>query len=163
VRDKLSPLRRITGDELVQSGTRSAAVDSDRAWHIYLVFDGGSLGNPGKGYGSYVYKGLVTQMEPAAITFPGITTNNEAEYMTLIKGLESVLAALESNGLDPSALHITIKSDSKLVVEQISGRWKIKKAELRPLVQMCQSLLGKFKSWDATWHPRSESVRILGH
>lgn len=128
-----------------------------------MVFDGGSLGNPGQGYGSYVFKGIVNQLEPASIEFPGRTTNNEAEYMTLNRGLEAVLDALQVTGHDPSQLRIVVRSDSKLVVEQVSGNWKIKKAELRPHVQRALALLGRFQSWQMRWHSRTESVRILGH
>lgn len=149
---------------MVQQDRQPAATQPERAWHVYLVFDGGSLGNPGKGYGSYVYKGVVNQLEPVTLDFPGTaTTNNEAEYLTLINGLERVLSELRAAGHDPSKLKIVVKSDSKLVVEQVGGRWKVKKAELRPLVQRALRLLGEFKSWDVSWHPRSESVRILGH
>jgi ribonuclease HI len=144
------------------TASRSAQA-REPAWHVYLVFDGGSLGNPGKGYGSFVYKGVVSQLEPVTIQFPGQTTNNEAEYRTLIAGLEAALRGIRETGADPSRLKIAIKSDSKLVVEQVSGKWKVKKAELRPLVQQVLGLLGEFQSWSLGWHPRSESVRILGH
>lgn len=140
-----------------------AAGGTAREWHVYLVFDGGSLGNPGQGYGSYVFKGVVKQLEPVKIEYPGRTTNNEAEYMTLNNGLEAVLATIRTQDDDPSQLKIVVKTDSKLVVEQVCGRWKVKKVELRPHVQQAQKLLGQFKSWNLSWHPRSESVRILGH
>lgn len=142
------------------AGSASA---KQRDWHIYLIFDGGSLGNPGRGYGSYVFKGVVSQLAPVSIEFPGRTTSNEAEYMTLNNGLEAVLAATRSSGHDPAQLRIAVRSDSKLVVEQVSGRWKVKKAELRPHVQLAQTLLGRFHSWELAWHSRTESVRILGH
>lgn len=135
----------------------------ERPWHIYLVFDGGSLGNPGKGYGSFVFKGIVRQIEPVQIDFPGVTTNNEAEYLTLIKALESIQNQVAAVGQTAAELRIVVKTDSKLVVEQVTGRWKIKKAELRPLVEQARRLLGQFASWEIEWHPRTESVRILGH
>lgn len=147
------------------AGTKRLAPASgtEREWHLYLIFDGGSRGNPGQGYGSYVFKGIVNQLDPVTIEYPGRTTNNEAEYMTLNNGLEAVLASIRTHGRDPSQLKIVVKSDSKLVVEQVSGRWKVKKLELRPHVQQAQNLFGQFSSWDLSWHPREESVRILGH
>lgn len=148
---------------MVHHSAKTVTPETERAWHVYLVFDGGSLGNPGQGYGSYVYKGIVSQIEPVSIRFPGRTTSNEAEYMTLIDALGSILASVRAAGREPSELKILVRSDSKLVVEQISGRWKVKKTELRPLVQKAQTLLAEFKSWSVSWHPRSESVRILGH
>jgi ribonuclease HI len=148
---------------VVGTNKSAPAGGTAREWHIYLIFDGGSRGNPGQGYGSYVYKGVVSQLDPIQIVYPGRTTNNEAEYMTLNNGLADALAALREQGHDPSQLRIVVKSDSKLVVEQVCGRWKIKKAELRPHIQRAQQLLGQFRSWDLSWHPRSESVRVLGH
>jgi ribonuclease HI len=138
-------------------------VDPERPWHLYIVFDGGSRGNPGQGYGSFVYKGVVQQPEPVEVVYPGVTTNNQAEYQTMIRALETALGEIQDAGYDTGELKVTIKTDSKLVVEQTCGRWKIKNAELRPLVQRAQSLLNRFKSWELTWHPRTESVRILGH
>lgn len=143
--------------------TASSTGIKDRPWHIYMVFDGGSKGNPGKGYGSYVYKGVVAQTEVVSVEYPGQTTNNEAEYRTMIDGLRSILNDLAGAGINPAELRITVRSDSKLVVEQVNGNWKVKKAELRPLVIEAQSLLNRFKSWDLGWHSRTESVRILGH
>lgn len=148
---------------MVRQDIQPRAVDPDAPWHIYLVFDGGSLGNPGKGYGSYVYKGVVNELDPIQITFPGQTTNNEAEYLTLINALEASVAAVRASGRDPGQLRIKVMTDSRLVVEQVCGRWKVKKAELRPLVQKAQTLLRQFGSWTLSWHPRTESVRILGH
>jgi ribonuclease HI len=143
--------------------TQTTAEIKDRAWHVYMVFDGGSKGNPGKGYGSYVYKGIVSQTDVVTIDYPGQTTNNEAEYRTMIHGLRHVLEDVKAQRIDPGSLRITVRSDSKLVVEQVNGNWKVKKAELRPLVTEAQSLLNQFRSWDLGWHPRTESVRILGH
>lgn len=151
------------GDDVVEASGVASGSRTGSAWHVYLVFDGGSLGNPGQGYGSFVYKGVVNQLQPLMVQYPGRTTNNAAEYMTLLNGLKAILDATSAKGIDPAQLNIAVKSDSKLVVEQVAGRWKVKKVELRPLVQQAQALLNQFKSWELSWHPRSESVRILGH
>ncbi len=138
-------------------------VDPERPWHLYIVFDGGSKGNPGLGYGSFVYKGVVRKTTPVEVVYPGVTTNNQAEYQTMIRALEMALKEIGESGYDSAELKVTIMTDSKLVVEQTSGRWKIKKAELRPLVEQAQNLLSRFHSWELKWHSRTESVRILGH
>jgi ribonuclease HI len=57
--------------------------------------------------------------------FLGIKTNNEAEYEALIEGLKAV------SEWKPDRLEIFL--DSKLVVEQVNGRWKVKEARLQPL------------------------------
>lgn len=129
---------------------------------IVLVFDGGSRGNPGQGYGSFVYKGRVVRW-PIRLSFPGIITNNQAEYMTLLGGVRAILHDLGQTGQQPGELTLEIRSDSRLVVEQVSGNWKIKNAELRVLHRQVLELTARFRRIAVQWHPRSESVRILGH
>lgn len=127
-----------------------------------LVFDGGAIGNPGRGYGSFAYKGLVVRW-PTGVSFPGITTNNQAEYQSLIAGLRAVLFDSRALRLSPAKLRVAVRSDSQLVVNQINGTWKIKNDTLRDLHGQARDLLDTFAVWDLVWHPRSESVRILGH
>ncbi len=90
--------------------------------------DGGSRGNPGpSGYGALVRDatGAVLVERAAAL---GITTNNVAEYSGLVAALRA------AHELDPAA-EIEVRMDSKLVVEQMSGRWQIKHAALQPLAR----------------------------
>jgi probable phosphoglycerate mutase len=142
------------------TGTGSA---TDSAPAITLVFDGGSLGNPGKGYGSFITRGLFTTREPVRLEYPGKTTNNEAEYLSLINGLKAILRKAEREARDPRGISVTILSDSKLVVEQVSGRWKVKHDGLKPLHAEAVQLLRRFGNWRLEWQPRAESVRLLGH
>ncbi|MFF3977135.1 bifunctional RNase H/acid phosphatase [Streptomyces sp. NPDC001828] len=89
--------------------------------------DGGSRGNPGPaGYGAVVLDPATGETLAEAAEFIGVATNNVAEYKGLIAGLR---AARE---LDPAA-NVRVRMDSKLVVEQMSGRWKIKHPDMRPL------------------------------
>jgi len=78
------------------------------------------------------------------------STNNVAEYWAIIKGLQR---ALELGITD-----IEIKGDSKLVVNQVAGRWRIKAAHLRPLVKKAKAVLNKFASWQIEWIPREENA-----
>ena len=97
------------------------------ARHFLLTADGGSRGNPGPaGYGAVVHEGHVVVAE--LYDFLGIATNNVAEYSGLVAGLEAIHA------LDPQA-EVDVRMDSKLVVEQMSGRWQIKHAGMRELAQ----------------------------
>lgn len=66
----------------------------------------------------------------------GVTTNNEAEYRALIEGLKAVA------DWKPDRLEVYL--DSKLVVEQLNGRWKIKAPELQPLHALAMKLLEPF-------------------
>ncbi|MCO5177713.1 MAG: reverse transcriptase-like protein [Thermomicrobiales bacterium] len=131
--------------------------------NVSLIFDGGSLGNPGKGYGSFIARGAVQTAVPERREYAGRRTNNEAEYMTMIEGLRFILNEAQITGQAPGSLSIDVRSDSKLVVEQVSGRWKVKNEGLRPLHAEARELLARFGNWQLTWHPRSESVRYLGH
>nr|WSY55335.1 bifunctional RNase H/acid phosphatase [Streptomyces sp. NBC_00886] len=89
--------------------------------------DGGSRGNPGPaGYGSVVIDATTGETLVEAAEYIGIATNNVAEYRGLLAGLRA------AHALDPSA-RIHVRMDSKLVVEQMSGRWKIKHPDMKPL------------------------------
>ncbi|WP_405192412.1 bifunctional RNase H/acid phosphatase [Streptomyces anthocyanicus] len=89
--------------------------------------DGGSRGNPGPaGYGAVVLDPVTGEALVEAAEYLGVVTNNVAEYRGLLAGLR---AAAE---LDPDAT-VHVRMDSKLVVEQMSGRWKIKHPDMKPL------------------------------
>ncbi|MEU8811523.1 bifunctional RNase H/acid phosphatase [Streptomyces anthocyanicus] len=89
--------------------------------------DGGSRGNPGPaGYGAVVLDPVTGEALVEAAEYLGVVTNNVAEYRGLLAGLH---AAAE---LDPDAT-VHVRMDSKLVVEQMSGRWKIKHPDMKPL------------------------------
>ncbi|MET0866409.1 MAG: bifunctional RNase H/acid phosphatase [Nakamurella sp.] len=117
---------------------------------VIINADGGSRGNPGPaGYGAVVFgpDGVTVLAERAAAL--GITTNNVAEYTGLIAGLE---AARELG-----ATRVTARMDSKLVVEQMSGRWKVKHPAMRPLKDRAAALVGDFDQVDFEWVPRAEN------
>jgi len=98
----------------------------------FVIFaDGGSRGNPGAAaFGAVVMeKGVVLQELSEAI---GTATNNYAEYSGLIAGLLAV------NGIDSEA-RVDVRMDSKLVVEQMSGRWQIKHPEMRKLAAQARA------------------------
>ncbi|MGW3120940.1 bifunctional RNase H/acid phosphatase [Streptomyces sp. NPDC001107] len=89
--------------------------------------DGGSRGNPGPaGYGSVVLDAATGETLVEAAEYIGVATNNVAEYRGLLAGLRA------AHELDPSA-KVHVRMDSKLVVEQMSGRWKIKHPDMKPL------------------------------
>lgn len=126
---------------------------------IKLVFDGGSIGNPGRGYGSYrlTVRGKVEA--PQRLEFGGNYTNNEAEYDTLAGALEAILRRAK----DPRRVELDIRGDSQLVINQINGVWKAKEPRMRERLLRVRELLQQFGGWKATWHERGKSVRALGH
>ena len=130
---------------------------------IRITFDGGSRGNPGQGYGSFVAQGLITTAQPVRLEYPGRLTNNEAEYQTLIHALRAIHEQLAQRDVQPGTVSVQVLSDSKLVVEQVNQRWKIKQPHLLPLATEARRLLLAFGRWELSWHGRAESVRLLGH
>ncbi|MFJ4363379.1 bifunctional RNase H/acid phosphatase [Streptomyces chartreusis] len=89
--------------------------------------DGGSRGNPGPaGYGAVVIDAATGQTLAEAAEYIGVATNNVAEYRGLVAGLRA------AHELDPTAT-VHVRMDSKLVIEQMSGRWKIKHPDMKPL------------------------------
>ncbi|WP_030341130.1 bifunctional RNase H/acid phosphatase [Streptomyces sp. NRRL S-1022] len=96
--------------------------------------DGGSRGNPGPaGYGAVVCDAATGQTLAEAAEYLGVATNNVAEYRGLLAGLRS------AHALDPTA-RVHVRMDSKLVVEQMSGRWKIKHPDMKPLATEARSV-----------------------
>ncbi|MFD8975756.1 bifunctional RNase H/acid phosphatase [Streptomyces sp. NPDC059593] len=94
---------------------------------VIVEADGGSRGNPGPaGYGAVVLDPVTGETLAEAAEYIGVATNNVAEYKGLVAGLT---AARE---LFPDAT-VHVRMDSKLVVEQMSGRWKIKHPDMKPL------------------------------
>jgi ribonuclease H / adenosylcobalamin/alpha-ribazole phosphatase len=122
---------------------------------LVVEADGGSRGNPGiAGYGAVVRdptsgRVLVELAEPL-----GTASNNVAEYSGLIAGLRAVL------DIDPGAT-VSVKMDSKLVVEQMSGRWKIKHEDMRRLAlearDLCAAISSAGGSVDFEWIPREKN------
>jgi ribonuclease H / adenosylcobalamin/alpha-ribazole phosphatase len=117
---------------------------------VIVEADGGSRGNPGPaGYGAVVRDADSGEVLAERFASLGVATNNVAEYSGLIAGLT---AAAELN-----AARVVVKMDSKLVVEQMSGRWQIKNAGLRPLAAEAAALVGKFAGVTFEWIPRERN------
>ncbi|MGP3736171.1 bifunctional RNase H/acid phosphatase [Streptomyces sp. GDS52] len=112
--------------------------------------DGGSRGNPGPaGYGAVVSDAATGETLREAAEYLGVVTNNVAEYSGLLAGLR---AARE---LDPEAT-VHVRMDSKLVVEQMSGRWKIKHPGIKPLAAEAARILPPGRV-TYEWIPREQN------
>ena len=112
--------------------------------------DGGSRGNPGPaGYGAVVRDPATAEALAEVAEYLGVATNNVAEYRGLIAGLRAARA------IDPQAL-IEVHMDSKLVVEQMTGRWKIKHPDIRPLAGEARSVF-PVGQVTYTWVPRERN------
>jgi len=130
-----------------------------------LIFDGGSRGNPGPGYGSFrLVRNADGRKHTRRLDFgPGVT-NNQAEYRALIAGLAHLVAMIERAGQNPGDYRVAVQGDSRLVVKQMTGQWKVRDADLQPLHAQALALFRRFHP-DSTiaWHERAASVRVLGH
>lgn len=117
---------------------------------VLVEADGGSRGNPGPaGYGSVVWSADRTSVLAESKEAIGRTTNNVAEYRGLIAGLGEA-ARLGASDVD-------VFMDSKLVVEQMSGRWKVKHPDIGPLHRQAAELAARFDRVTYTWIPREKN------
>ena len=99
---------------------------------LVVEADGGSRGNPGPaGYGALVRDPVTGEVLEEISDSLGRATNNVAEYSGLVAGLRAAAR------IAPLA-DVEVRMDSKLVVEQMSGRWKIKDENLRSLARTAQ-------------------------
>lgn len=117
---------------------------------LIVEADGGSRGNPGPAaFGSLVRDALTGQVLVELAESVGVATNNVAEYGGAIAGLE---AAVE---IDPDAC-VEVRLDSKLVVEQMSGRWQIKHPDMRDLAKVARAAIPAGQV-TYTWVPREQN------
>ncbi len=117
---------------------------------VIVEADGGSRGNPGPaGYGSVVWTADRQTVLAESKQAIGIATNNVAEYRGLIAGLEEAVKV--------GATEVDVRMDSKLVVEQMSGRWQVKHPDLRVLIEQAKGVAATFDRIDYGWIPRAEN------
>jgi ribonuclease HI len=120
---------------------------------VLVYADGGSRGNPGpSAIGVVVFDASTTPPTPVASVSEriGVTTNNVAEYQALIAGLEKAK--------ELGARRVSVRADSKLVIEQVAGRWRVKQAHLQPLHRQARELLESFEQVDLAHVPRGQNV-----
>ena len=120
---------------------------------LLIYFDGGARGNPGPAaIGAVVYDASASPPQRLATVSEriGETTNNVAEYRALIAGLEAAART--------PARVARIRGDSKLVIEQVAGRWKVKQAHLAPLRAEVRALLERYEEVDLAHVPRARNA-----
>lgn len=119
--------------------------------------DGAARGNPGPAsLGAALYdlgradaRDHTATPDASISEYLGIQTNNVAEYTGTLRALEL------ARDLGASEVHLLL--DSKLIVEQLSGRWRVKDAKLIPLWSAARSILGGFRRWSAGHVPRAQN------
>ena len=119
---------------------------------LIVEADGGSRGNPGTAAsGSIVIDAVSGEVLAEVGHYLGVTTNNVAEYHGLLNGVKKAIE------IDPDA-ELHVRMDSRLVVEQMSGRWKIKHPDMAELAAKARQLLiGTPVSFE--WIPRADNSR----
>jgi probable phosphoglycerate mutase len=124
--------------------------DSSMSKLVIIEADGGSRGNPGPaGSGAVLIDAQTGSVLAEIAMFIGVATNNVAEY-------RAVLAAVDvANEIAPDA-ELLVRMDSKLVVEQMSGRWKVKNEGMQDLFQSMQQSIGTRKI-SFEWIPREQN------
>lgn len=130
-------------DPLTDQGTRAVKV--------IIEADGGSRGNPGPaGYGAVVWTADRSTVLAESKQAIGRATNNVAEYRGLIAGLDDAVKL--------GATEVSVLMDSKLVVEQMCGRWKVKHPDLVELHGQARELAGQFRRISYAWIPRARNA-----
>jgi ribonuclease HI len=118
---------------------------------LIIEADGGSRGNPGiAAGGAVVFDGESGELLAEVGVYLGHATNNVAEYNGMIAGLHRAFE------IDPDA-SIHVRMDSKLVVEQMSGRWKIKHPDMAVLASQARALIGT-RMVTFEWIPREKNA-----
>lgn len=125
---------------------------SENRMSLTIHIDGGSRGNPGPAAAAVVIhrEGRTKPIHEAGY-FLGKATNNVAEYQGLLRALQ-IAAKLPRN-------QIKIKSDSELMVRQLTGQYKVKSDDLRPLFEEAQMMLLNFDTWSIKHVLRDKNKR----
>ena len=135
----------------------TAASSSSPQMSLIVRTDGAARGNPGPASSGAV---LIDASAPGArrpdaaplasiSEYLGVQTNNVAEYTAVLRAL--ALAR------ELGAREVEMLLDSKLIVEQLHGRWRVKDAKLIPLHAEAKSHLARFARWGATHVPRAQN------
>jgi len=119
--------------------------------NLTVYIDGGSRGNPGPSGGGFaIYK--IGKLIHKGSQFFGEVTNNQAEYMALRLALNTIYQKFSDGETEVNCF-----MDSKLVVEQMNGNWKVKSENVRPLFKEARKIADQFKDFTIQHVPREEN------
>ena len=119
---------------------------------LIVEADGGARGNPGiAAGGAIVIDGESGEVLAELGVYVGVATNNVAEYRGMLEGVRRAF------DIDPGA-SVHVRMDSKLVVEQMSGRWRIKHPDMQHIAREAREVIGH-RHVAFEWIPRAENSR----
>jgi ribonuclease HI len=117
---------------------------------LVVHVDGGSRGNPGPAAAAAVLSTPDGEVVDEAKVTLGTATNNVAEYRGLLLGLERAAAL--------GASEVEVINDSELIAHQVTGRYKVKHADMKPLHAAALAALGGFERWSIRPVPRAQNA-----
>jgi len=120
-----------------------------KAEKVTIFTDGASKNNPGPSAIGAVIKDQQDQTIARISQGIGHSTNNQAEYKAIIAALEEAIRL--------GARQVNLNSDSELVVRQLKGKYRVKKAALKPLYQQVKQLQSRLESFTINHIPREQN------
>lgn len=122
---------------------------------IIINTDGASRGNPGQAASSFIIKTESGEIIASDGICLGIATNNEAEYSAVKFALEKLITEFS----DRLPVQVKVKADSRLIVEQLSGNFKIKNDRMKVLFESVKVLEKKVGDVEYIYIPRAENSK----
>jgi ribonuclease HI len=117
---------------------------------LIIHTDGASLGNPGLAAIGAIIKDEQGREIAGISRRIGQATNNQAEYRAIIAALEEAIRL--------GAEEVDIKSDSELIVNQVSGEYRVRKPALKPLYRQVKQLQRQFQGFSITYIPGQQNT-----
>jgi len=118
---------------------------------VVIHVDGGSRGNPGPAAGAAIISSSTGELLAEASELLGVATNNVAEYRGLLLGLR--------RARELGATEVELINDSELVAKQLTGAYRVKHPDMRPLHREAVAALGAFDRWSIRSVPREQNAQ----
>ncbi len=129
---------------------------------LSVVFHGATRGTPGQGYGAYSVQSPGRKAVIKRAEFGPNYTVAQAEYDTLLAGLQYIIERLTVTNRAPLQAALDIKTDSDALVNQLEGHFKVKDSGLKARYTQAMDLLEQFGAWQIEWQSTEETVKSLG-
>jgi ribonuclease HI len=136
----------------------------DQPYDYKLTFNGKTTTNPGAGYASYkIQTRTGKEKSEKRIALGSPLTNNQAEYLALLNGLQAILEPIKKAQEPTENYSVEIWGNSLLVINQLKGSWAVENEKLLHLHDQATKMIKRFKTVSLNWHAKNENVKILGH